>query len=362
MHPKRGHYGGVRRGELMFIKKRVTMEMTLGGLTLWNLFMFEDVNFPSPMRPDPGVDYTTADQVFAVGDIIKLEGTTVSGIEISSLTTFCADLELTMYYPKHQLLKFIEWGYNLIKKKRWLEAVVWEIDKGIYCDFPDFTKEAVFVSNIPVAGGITMDMATIFSPILWVLDWYPWFCPADGAWCWIKWRDNPGPTFTDIVVQVPVMANVDFLAEFYIANPLALSFDASVLTLTLGEAAFIHWYDNNGDLSMNEMDDVVFKAAVPYQGALLNLFAWAFPGYGLVWLDLDLELPISWPEPIGSLELLFSFVEPGWDTEPVGLEFQSFSVKLHKDFGEHNSFEIRARFDKDQLAEAAVMLTSSFSL
>ncbi len=97
-------------GEILFVKKRLTTIMTLGGVTLRNLAMFEDVTFPNPFRDygtsdcdgdgdpegtcvkgaetNPATQYQT--QSFAFGDLINLTGQTASGITVTSEIGVCA--------------------------------------------------------------------------------------------------------------------------------------------------------------------------------------------------------------------------------------------------------------------------------
>lgn len=97
-------------GKIMFVKKRFTTVVNLGGVTLRNLAMFEDVTFPNPnadygtsdcdgdgnpegtcvngVQTNPATQYQT--QSFAFGDLIHLSGQTPSGITVSSEIGVCA--------------------------------------------------------------------------------------------------------------------------------------------------------------------------------------------------------------------------------------------------------------------------------
>jgi len=97
-------------GKILFVKKRVTTIMKLGGVTLRNLAMFEDVTFPNPnadygtrdcdgdgdvegtcvkgVETNPATQYQT--QSFAFGDLINLTGQTTSGITVTSEIGVCA--------------------------------------------------------------------------------------------------------------------------------------------------------------------------------------------------------------------------------------------------------------------------------
>lgn len=97
-------------GEILFVKKRFTTIANIGGVTLRNLAMFEDVTFPNPnadygssdcdgdgdvegtcvkgVETNPATQYQT--QSFAFGDIITLTGQTTSGVTVTSEIGICA--------------------------------------------------------------------------------------------------------------------------------------------------------------------------------------------------------------------------------------------------------------------------------
>ncbi|OGF54792.1 MAG: hypothetical protein A2Z21_09075 [Candidatus Fraserbacteria bacterium RBG_16_55_9] len=97
-------------GNPLFVKQRITTSLTLGGLAVSNLAIFEDVTFPNPgadygvtdcdgdgavegtcvkgIQTNPANQYQT--QSFAFGDIITVAGQTPSGISISGSTGLCA--------------------------------------------------------------------------------------------------------------------------------------------------------------------------------------------------------------------------------------------------------------------------------
>jgi len=77
-------------GAVMFVKKRFTTEMNMAGIMINNLAMFEDVNFPSPSANFVPLTYPVQSQSFAFGDIITLQGQTVSGLSITASTALCA--------------------------------------------------------------------------------------------------------------------------------------------------------------------------------------------------------------------------------------------------------------------------------
>jgi len=402
MSPGRGMKGGTRGGPLLFVKKRVTSEITIGGLNVYSLFMLEDVNFPDPrtssLVPEDlngdGV-YDSADQQWGLGAIARISGTTVSGIEVTNWTGFCADWGLYFYYPTHQMLKIFEWDYNLIKKKRWLSGTVepdcysWGdinydndgdglIDEdpvdgvdndgdGLVDEDPvdhkpvlGFSKEVIAIEGVPIVADIAMDLIGVFSTVPYKINTaYPWICPAGATWCWLKWgwRQANIPFFADAVFQLPVMPGLDFLAEFYTTSPLSFDFDASIFTMALGENITVHWYDNNGTLGYDCVtdpvtggpvcDDAVVKAFFSVQDAVsLSAFLWLEPdpgflgtGGGTQIFQLLTSIPISWPEPHGSLDLDFTW--EGYLTDRAELAYWSIAYATE---GPHTTFELKARY------------------
>gem|GEM_PF-5717949 len=104
-----------------FAKNRVALRLNVAGLALSNLLIFEDVDFPNPLKyinptynPD-GVDATVdtggrglANQTpsLGLGDVMSVEGQTLSGVTIRSSTGLCVR-------PEH----------NVIGKRLWPKSV-----------------------------------------------------------------------------------------------------------------------------------------------------------------------------------------------------------------------------------------------
>jgi hypothetical protein len=346
---------GERVGPLLFVKKRVTAELTIGGLTLRNLAIFEDVNFPSPYARgiiDVNGDgqYDATDQLFALGDLLTISGETVSGIEVTSMTGFCLDWYYYYYFPKHQLLKIYEYARNRIKKKTWNERVEpecawWAIpaEGGGYKTPILFTKELISIRNIPLPSGITVDSLIAVTPVAAKV-------PMGGV----------PPFFTDIVFQMPILGLADLLVEFWTDNPDQLNPSVIVWTIQLPEHGWsIHWYDYDGDLTMTVADLVDFKSSLKFQEAVtINNFIEFVPTIGLYDLELQAEIPISWPEPYGYLELDFDW---DWDTATRKLVFDEWAVRLYKEMG-HNDFKFTAAFDKYGFKEAGIDISVTWSI
>ncbi len=146
-------------GPLLFVKKRVTAVIDIGGVTLENLALFEDVHFSAPLvslgrvsrrtvitggavpRPaaDPNKDnkYNQQDQRFRFGNILTIKGETPSGIRLTATSAFNADLQ----------------RWNCIKKRCFRGTVIEEND----------FEENLSIDNIRL-GPVRLDLFLSFSP------------------------------------------------------------------------------------------------------------------------------------------------------------------------------------------------------
>ena len=151
----------------LFVKKRVDMSISLGGVTFSNLAMFEDVNWPNycldfflgfvdasffdlfgcihPIKGlDTGVVYNQQSQEFGFGDVITLSGQTPSGITVTSITGICAE----------QLV-------NAIKKHTWDHVVNADcVGNNVVVKPPVlFSFEKLFIEGIPLTPNLTLDVS-----------------------------------------------------------------------------------------------------------------------------------------------------------------------------------------------------------
>ncbi len=153
---------------LLFVKKRLELTLSLGGLTWENLALFEDVNFPDYCQdffvgslevsyydlfgcvpPLKGVDtsltYGAQSQQFGFGDVIALEGQTPSGITVRATTGICAE----------QLV-------NAIKKHVWRYTVNRDCYGGVQTPSVKppmvFSFETLSLEGIPLAAGLRADV------------------------------------------------------------------------------------------------------------------------------------------------------------------------------------------------------------
>jgi len=168
-------------GPLLFVKKRVTAVISLGGITLTNLAIFEDVNFSAPFsggsrflvivgqavprpaaNPSTGTDadansgtcttgadgrYNQCDQRFHFGDVLTIEGETPSGIAITAKAAFG-----------------ITDRWNCVKKACWFETVIVQpehTDNTLEKVF--FHKEELTISNVRI-GPLGLDFFFRWQP------------------------------------------------------------------------------------------------------------------------------------------------------------------------------------------------------
>lgn len=169
-----GDGNGVVDNAVGFVKKRIQLELNIAGITLTNLAIFEDVDFPDINGSNnhehdhfgagatydlSGTNTLVDDQTptFGFGDVITISGQTVSGITVTGATAICAS------------------GNNVIKKR----SFVYEVNKACTAQFGDpgitpleggaktpllFEEETLDVEGIEI-GGVTIDINTTFVPL-----------------------------------------------------------------------------------------------------------------------------------------------------------------------------------------------------
>ncbi len=164
-----------------FVKKRIELELNIAGITINNLALFEDVDFPDiqALNPSTGaldhehdhftvpgtlyyldvVNSTVDDQTptFGFGDVITLSGQTVSGITVTGQTALCASVR------------------NYIKKRNW----AWEVNKACSATLGGsittpieggaktpllFEQETLSIEGVEI-GGVNIDVEVDFTPL-----------------------------------------------------------------------------------------------------------------------------------------------------------------------------------------------------
>ncbi len=167
---------GVPDNAIGFVKKRLSMNMTLFGADITSLVLFEDVDFPDIQglsngvlthEPDHfnGVLYNTVDlngivddqtPTFGFGNVLSVTGQTVSGITVTNIVSLCAS------------------GQNFLKNR----SFEWEVNKTCTSQFGQnttaiengaktplfFEQETLQVSGIEF-GGISSNAAVTFVPL-----------------------------------------------------------------------------------------------------------------------------------------------------------------------------------------------------
>lgn len=136
--------------DLLFIKKRVKTTLTLGGINLQNLAMFEDVNFPETQA---AVTHQTDDQTFAFGDVITLQGQTPSGIDIRMGTGICAE-------RSPNVIKKHSFPYE-VNPHCGGETVEGQVQTPSQKPNLAFDFERLDISGIPVASGVNSSVSVV---------------------------------------------------------------------------------------------------------------------------------------------------------------------------------------------------------
>jgi len=78
-------------GDLMFVKTRLEISGTFGGLSFNNLVMLEDVKFPNPNADFVPLQYSVQTQSFHVGDILTITYNPYPGVTVQSITNIRAN-------------------------------------------------------------------------------------------------------------------------------------------------------------------------------------------------------------------------------------------------------------------------------
>ncbi|MGQ9601938.1 MAG: hypothetical protein ACUVUT_04610, partial [Candidatus Bipolaricaulia bacterium] len=129
--------------ELYFVKKRVQLDLSIGGITLGALILWEDVNFtypyPLPVKP----------QDFRFGVCVSVTGTTVSGIKITSSTGLYCDPSAKNTVKKYS-------AYGRVVADQWGEVIK---ISGIQIGGLTFSSSTTFKPNMPISEKLTVSWA-----------------------------------------------------------------------------------------------------------------------------------------------------------------------------------------------------------
>lgn len=238
-------YSGVGKDDrlwdqLLFVKKRVALTATIGGLVANALIIFEDLNFTYPYAGAiPPV------QSWGFGICMGFSGTTVSGIKITSLAGINCDPQIP----------------NKIKKYAAMGTVVGQ-------EF-GFTVEKISITGIQIAG-IVIDDYLEFRPGQAIKNTMTFKTSILGVSLSVS-------LITTDITQIGTLSGIKFVA--------ALS---DYITLT--------WLDANASLAFDDNDTITVKAVMPIQSATLTATLTSKPLLGITAAKLALSLPV----PIGT--------------------------------------------------------------
>ena len=231
-----GDGDGVVDRAVGFVKKRIGLELNIAGITLNNLAIFEDVDFPDIQggggHEHDHFDGTSAGQTtynvgainstvddqtptFGFGDVISVSGQTVSGITVTGSTAFCAS------------------GRNYIKKR----SFQWEVNKACTAGFGNgstpveggakspvlFEREDLTISGVEL-GGISFDLTTVFIPLQ--------------------------PLSSTLNASFNLLDLADITATLTSTNITNLSFNSLSIAVTSGNLT-VALVDNNGDFQFD---------------------------------------------------------------------------------------------------------------
>lgn len=262
-----------------FVKKRVEMELNIAGITLTNLALFEDVDFPDIYglrEPIPGSGLFTNDHehdhsdgsrlyniygadnfvdnqtpTFGFGDVITLSGQTVSGITVTGITGFCAD--------QRNRIKKRSWQYEVNEActaslGNLLDPGIEEDSLGVGAKTPLlFEFETLIIEGIEV-GGVTIDIFT---------QWKPRFSFTQSGF------------FTSITASFSVLDLADVSVALFSTSIMNLSADSIVVSISTGNLTLVLYdcadfaagcaFGLGADLTIDRVDAVLSLVLNPNQ-------------------------------------------------------------------------------------------------
>jgi hypothetical protein len=267
---------GVVDNGVGFVKKRIGLQLTIAGISLENLAIFEDVDFPDINSDDThshdhfgplearGGTYNISDvnsvvsdatPTFGFGDVITISGETVSGITVTGSTAICAGRT------------------NTIKKKSWTNEVnkactstldnnITEIEGGAKTPLL-FESETLSLGNIEI-GGVTFTLSTTFKP--------------------------GSPLAASGTASFNVLNLADVVVSFSSTNITNLTLSKIVATI-LADNLTIVVTDTNGDLVIDQTDATLNVTLNPNaNAAALTIKVTTKAGTGLTALSLSLSI------------------------------------------------------------------------
>ena len=284
-------------GKILFVKKRLTTIMKLGGVTLRNLAMFEDVTFPNPnanygtsdcdndgspegtcvkgVETNPALQYQT--QSFAFGDLINLTGQTTSGITVTSEIGVCATR-----------------ASNSVKKFSAVGSVNPECHSQPKPDLLfDYTSLAI--SGIPVASGVVSNAQISCVKIS--------KCSLTNT---LSIQNSPFP------IPISTSFTITDLFSLTFGNSASLILDSGPATINISFANF-----QFSGISLNYASTLEGRNVTAALGGNIGIAK----GTGITGARLNLSVVSGTFNAIHALSLIRNPLEPG-------LQFGSFSIQM----------------------------------
>jgi len=332
-----GDGDGVVDNAVGFVKKRIEMELNIAGITLTNLALFEDVDFPDIQGGGghehdhfgPGSTYNVGQNdaivdnqtpTYGFGDVITLSGQTVSGITVTGSTTICAS------------------GRNYIKKRSWPYEVNKACTSGLGFVDPEFgpiedgaktpllfEEETLSVEGV-VVGSVTLDVYTA---------WHP--------------NDDNG-FLTDIIASFSLLDLADVVVTMSSDNITSLSLSKIVVAVSSGNLS-LTLTDTGGNLSIDKTVAVLSVVLNPNQNpADLTVAITAVAGTGVTLAAFSLGISR------GALSLDTTTVFAGAGT----LDWVGTSFSLSVDTGSGISFGAEFEYTPAGMGETTIELGVTF--
>ncbi|MCR4404249.1 MAG: hypothetical protein NUW06_02990 [Candidatus Acetothermia bacterium] len=263
--------------KLYFVKKRVQLDLTIGGITMGALVLFENPAFTYPYTGGIPVP-----EEFYFGVCLNVSGTTVSGIGIASSTgIYCNPA-----------------AKNTVKK----------YSKAGSVDLRNPWAETIKISNIPI-GDLLFTSTTVFTGL-----------DAIDETLSFSWS----------------VAGLVIKGTFFMEDIFTLAFKSASLSIALDNISIVI-ADQNGNLQLDSGDLITISAAgIAIQAATVDATLEIVPaGGGLAGFSFGLTLPI----PIGTFSGTVTYADHGagleWDTFDFALDADvaGLGVELTASFG-----------------------------
>lgn len=239
---------GTGHCDFFFVSYRWATSLTLLGVTLKNLAIYEDTTFPDPTIGKPvGATYGVQSQSFGFGDVVSFEGQTTGGISIKGATGLCGQ-----NLPKK--IKHHDLPYSV-------NPICIPGKSGKLPFFFDF--ESFSVTGVPIASGIVIgtdiECVTIFA------------CVVTNSL-----SVNTGP--------------IPFSAIVVLSDLLSLDIQSIAVSLTQGAGTLTLQIGSGGAVSLSTLSLALLLNPSTLPGRL-NLTISGAPGVGIT--DLDVSFSVT---------------------------------------------------------------------